>query len=201
MFRCAANVLEGPVPSATFLQLVRWRRKPRWLPVAKSKLFRVPERKVEDPMERAELMRLHANYKTQLRAVRGFLAASRTREPNPLLALAQGPAEQMEKQFRQCLQINDEWNAEVAVNRNRRLEEERNAYKELIGQRLEAKEERSANKRQLAEERVRVEKSRSATLITPDNIEQAIEAALANVKDYDSAIDLSGRTYSGGGSQ
>lgn len=189
------------MPSATFLQLVRWRRKPRWLPVAKSKLFRVPERKVEDPMERAELMRLHANYKTQLRAVRGFLAASRTREPNPLLALAQGPAEQMEKQFRQCLQINDEWNAEVAVNRNRRLEEERNAYKELIGQRLEAKEERSANKRQLAEERVRVEKSRSATLITPDNIEQAIEAALANVKDYDSAIDLSGRTYSGGSSQ
>lgn len=42
---------------------VRWRRKPRWLPVAKSKIFRVPERKKQDPDEKAELMRLNNNYK------------------------------------------------------------------------------------------------------------------------------------------
>lgn len=46
----------------TCVQCVRW-RKPRWLPVAKSKVFRVPERKKEDPEERAELMRLHQNYR------------------------------------------------------------------------------------------------------------------------------------------
>lgn len=45
------------------VQCVRWRRKPRWIPTAKSKMFRVPERKPEDPEERAELMRLHNNYK------------------------------------------------------------------------------------------------------------------------------------------
>ena len=45
------------------VQCVRWRRKPRWLPVAKTRLFRVPERKQEDPDERAELFRLHNNYK------------------------------------------------------------------------------------------------------------------------------------------
>lgn len=45
------------------LEFVRWRRKPRWLPTAKSKLFRVPERKQQTPEEKAELMRLHNNYK------------------------------------------------------------------------------------------------------------------------------------------
>lgn len=49
--------------SPTCVQCVRWRRKPRWIPTAKSKMFRVPERKKEDPEERAELMRLHKNYK------------------------------------------------------------------------------------------------------------------------------------------
>lgn len=49
--------------SPTCVHSVRWHRKPRWVPVAKSKMFRVPERKPEDPEERAELMRLHQNYK------------------------------------------------------------------------------------------------------------------------------------------
>jgi len=45
------------------LEFVRWRRKPRWLPVAKSKVFRVPERKKQTEEERTELMRLHNQYK------------------------------------------------------------------------------------------------------------------------------------------
>lgn len=45
------------------LEFVRWRRKPRWLPVAKSKLFRVPERKKQSAEEKSELLRLHNNYK------------------------------------------------------------------------------------------------------------------------------------------
>lgn len=49
--------------SPACVQCVRWRRKPRWIPTAKSKMFRVPERVKEDPEERAELMRLHHNYK------------------------------------------------------------------------------------------------------------------------------------------
>lgn len=45
------------------LEFVRWRRKPRWLPTAKSKMFRVPERKEQTEEEKAELLRLHNNYK------------------------------------------------------------------------------------------------------------------------------------------
>jgi hypothetical protein len=52
------------------IQSVRWKRKPRWLPVAKSKQFRVPERPTYDESERTELRRLYDRYRTHLRAVR-----------------------------------------------------------------------------------------------------------------------------------
>jgi hypothetical protein len=42
---------------------VRWRRKPRWLPVAKSKMFRVPERKIIPEDEKLEFKRLFNNYR------------------------------------------------------------------------------------------------------------------------------------------
>lgn len=44
------------------VQSIRW-RKPIALGTAKSKLFRVPPRRRQDPEERAELMRLSSNYK------------------------------------------------------------------------------------------------------------------------------------------
>lgn len=44
------------------VQSVRW-RKPISLGTAKSKMFRVPPRRKEDPEERAELFRLNSNYK------------------------------------------------------------------------------------------------------------------------------------------
>lgn len=196
MLRTAVSAFENPIQSAAFLQLVRWRRKPRWLPVAKSKLFRVPERKVEDPMERAELMRLHANYKTQLRAVRGFLMAdTNAREATSTADHLIISPEQMEEEFRQCSEVNDKWNAEIAQVRNQRLAIEREAQRELILQRLDALKDRTASRRVSAEELVRLEKERVKSLITPANIDQAIEAALAETKDYNFAIDLSGKIY------
>lgn len=196
MLRTAVSAFESPIQSAAFLQLVRWRRKPRWLPVAKSKLFRVPERKVEDPMERAELMRLHANYKTQLRAVRGFLMAdTNAREATSTADHLIISPEQMEEEFRQCSEVNDKWNAEIAQVRNQRLAIEREAQRELILQRLDALKDRTASRRVSAEELVRLEKERVKSLITPANIDQAIEAALAETKDYNFAIDLSGKIY------
>jgi small subunit ribosomal protein S26 len=49
---------------------VRWKRKPRWLPVAKSKMFRIPERPKIPENERIELKRLNDRYNTHMRAVR-----------------------------------------------------------------------------------------------------------------------------------
>lgn len=56
--------------SPVCIQCVRWKRKPRWLPVAKSKLFRIPERPKIDESEDIELKRLHDRYRTEMRSVR-----------------------------------------------------------------------------------------------------------------------------------
>lgn len=59
-----SNSLEhNIITNSVCVTSVRWRRKPRWLPVAKSKMFRVPERKRQDQDEKVELMRLNNIYK------------------------------------------------------------------------------------------------------------------------------------------
>lgn len=180
------------------LQIVRWRRKPRWLPVAKSKMFRVPERKKEDPIERAELMRLHANYKTQLRAVRGYLMTeAQEREATSTSDHLIISPEEMEQEFIKAFELNDQWNKDIALVRDQRLAKEREAKRELILQRLDAKQERLELHQQSIEEQVRIEKERSKTFITAANIDQAIEQALADQVDYNFAIDLSGNIHRG----
>lgn len=58
------NVVQSNVTnSLACVQCVQYHRKPRWIPQAKSRIFRVPERKKQNDDERAELMRLHSHYK------------------------------------------------------------------------------------------------------------------------------------------
>lgn len=64
------GILTASQPNPVCVQFVRWRRKPRWLPVAKSKLFRIPERPRIPEDEANELRRLNNNYNTLVRSVR-----------------------------------------------------------------------------------------------------------------------------------
>lgn len=50
-------------------ECVRWHRKPRWVPIAKSKLFKIPDRKRLPPDEREEFRRLHNNYRAHMRSI------------------------------------------------------------------------------------------------------------------------------------
>lgn len=96
-----------------------------------------------------------------------------------------------------CEQLNNAWNARIAAEREERLAAKLAARKEHILQRLELAEER--RERQLAEveELVRREKLASATFILKDNLDAAIEHALANPVDYNFAIDLQGNVLAG----
>jgi small subunit ribosomal protein S26 len=56
--------------NSPYLQTLRWKRKPIWLPTAKSKVFRVPKRPVIPKDEFLEIQRLYNNYRTYYRSVR-----------------------------------------------------------------------------------------------------------------------------------
>lgn len=72
------GLCETFVPNSIYTQCVRWKRKPIWLPPAKSKMFRIPERPVIPKEEDLELQRLNNNYRTYMisfkyvRKIHGF---------------------------------------------------------------------------------------------------------------------------------
>ncbi|KAH8332974.1 hypothetical protein KR074_004786 [Drosophila pseudoananassae] len=180
------------------LEFVRWRRKPRWLPVAKSKLFRVPERNKQSEEERTELMRLHNQYKTQLRSVRQFLREEVVRHEETSTAdhIVLTP-EQEESEFLKCVDINATWNAKIAKERDQRLAKEREEKVVYVQERLEARQLREEERREQANLRVLREIESSKTFITRENLDVAIETALANPVDHNFAIDLAGNLYRG----
>ncbi|XP_039486415.1 probable 28S ribosomal protein S26, mitochondrial [Drosophila santomea] len=180
------------------LEFVRWRRKPRWLPVAKSKMFRVPERKKQSEEERTELMRLHNQYKTQLRSVRQFLREEVVRHEETSTAdhIVLTP-EQEESVFQQCVEANAAWNASIAKERDQRLAKEREEKVAYVQERLEARQLREEERKKQANQRVLFEIERSKTFITRETLDAAIETALANPVDHNFAIDLAGNLYQG----
>lgn len=197
--RCLVSPLQHQtVASQTLLQYtaVRFRRKPRWLGTAKSKLFRVPERRQQIEEERVELMRLHNNYHTQMKAVRRFLIDEV--EAFKLVSRAgmviQTP-EEAEAEWEEVQRINEEWNRSVAEVREKRLAEEREQRKTFILERLVAKEARDQERQERVEARVRAEKEQGKTFITRDNIDQAIERALVQPTSYNFAIDSNGNLH------
>ncbi|XP_039432092.1 probable 28S ribosomal protein S26, mitochondrial [Culex pipiens pallens] len=197
--RCLVSPLQHQtVASQTLLQYtaVRFRRKPRWLGTAKSKLFRVPERRQQIEEERVELMRLHNNYHTQMKAVRRFLIDEV--EAFKLVSRAgmviQTP-EEAEAEWEEVQRINEEWNKSVAEVREKRLDEEREQRKTFILERLVAKEARDQERQERVEARVRAEKEQGKTFITRDNIDQAIERALVQPTSYNFAIDSNGNLH------
>ncbi|KAG8221996.1 hypothetical protein J437_LFUL003376 [Ladona fulva] len=178
----------------TFLQSVRWARKPIWAPVAKSKLFRIPERKKLPEDEALELRRLYNEYRTHCKAVRQLIckeyAASVEESPSVINS-------RIDDDLSQAIKLNEEWNKEVAAIREERLTLEAEIEREKNLQYMIRAEQENEEQIKLLDEIVKAEKEKSTTFITPDNLDEAIEFALANPVDYNFAIDLKGNIVYG----
>ncbi|XP_044268744.1 probable 28S ribosomal protein S26, mitochondrial [Tribolium madens] len=177
-------------------QPVRWRRKPLWMPTAKSKLFRVPIRPQIPEEEDNELKRLTNNYRTAMKSIRRFLTY---RYSVSLQATAD--TEQLKKAFEEdfsrCKAINDEWNAELERLRNERIARQLEEDVKFAENRKQEWLKREKELLAQAEEIVRKEKEIVATFITPETLDEAIEKALNNPVDYNFAIDLEGNKIEG----
>lgn len=174
----------------------RWARKPISLGTAKSKLFRVPKRLVVPKEEDEENKRLFNNYRTNMKSIRKYL------ESKYAVGLFEtsDPEQQrraFEEDFIRCKEINDQWNAEQKIIRERQTAKMLQEEIELAKSAIAKYKEQQKVQMQQVEEMVRQEKEKSKTYITPDNIDAAIEQALATVVDYNYAIDLEGNKYYG----
>lgn len=177
-------------------QPVRYTRKPRWLPKAPTKMFRVPVRPQISTDERNELFQLFTNYRTTMKSIQKQLEYELETSYTGQEVL-QEIANKEEQLWAKCMDINDNWNAEVAVEREQRLANEREARREEILAQLIEKEEEKKKKLEAIEEIIRLEKEKSKSYITNDNIDEAIEKALDNVVDHKYALDLAGNIIKG----
>lgn len=133
-----------------------------------------------------------------MKAIRMFLRQEvlKASLPSTTSLLHKSP-EQVQAEFDQAFQINNEWNAECAKIRAARMEKKLKEQQQYVLERLAAKEEREEEQRLKVREVIEMQKEQVKHFITEENIDEAIERALANVVDYNFAIDLDGNMIKG----
>ncbi|KAL4090702.1 hypothetical protein QTP88_025489 [Uroleucon formosanum] len=196
---CKVELLYGKLlckTKAINQQPVRYTRKPRWLPKAPTKMFRVPIRPQISADESKELFRLFTNYRTTMKSIQKQLEYELETSYTGQEVL-QEIANKEKILWAKCMDINDNWNAEVAIEREQRLANEREVQREDILAQLIEKEEDKKKKLEVIEEIIRLEKEKSKTYITAENIDEAIEKALDSVVDHKYALDLAGNILKG----
>lgn len=124
------------------VQCAEAHRKPRWLPVAKSKIYRIPKRPVVLEDERLELMRLHNNYKTQMRSIRRFYHEEMIKEKSTRESASSEMSQRLEaEEWARCVELNEKWNAQVAAEREERRKVEVLALEEFALKRMEEQDQ------------------------------------------------------------
>lgn len=109
-----------------------------------------------------------------------------------MFELQETPADE-EAEFQRCFALNQQWNQEISKSRISRIELENEKRREEILLNLEKRKQREEMILQQVEDRVKIEKDNAETFITRDNVDKAIEIALANPIDFNFSIDLNGK--------
>uniref|UniRef100_A0A1B6DPR9 Small ribosomal subunit protein mS26 n=1 Tax=Clastoptera arizonana TaxID=38151 RepID=A0A1B6DPR9_9HEMI len=186
-----------PIPfNPTNYQFLRWYRKPRWVPVAPSKMFRVPERKRYPAEETVEVIRLNNIYRTTMKSLRLYFK-TKTQSMTTAPEVIQEQTRKLEEHHKICVEENDRWNKEVAELRKARLLKSENEKRIEIANRLKEHETEQLEIKEKFEELVRKEKENSKYFITEKNIDEAIEKALNSTVDFNSVIDTNGNLFEG----
>ncbi|KAH0554623.1 probable 28S ribosomal protein S26, mitochondrial [Cotesia glomerata] len=175
-------------------QTIRWwKRKPMWLPPAKSKLFRINPRLRLPPEEAIEIRRLTNTYHTQWKSLIGYFM--KVVEENKEQLDEKLIRKTEEEDFQKSMEINDQWNKVQAQNREERRRREEALRKIEILKKVDAKKTRDEGIMNEVETKVKKLKEQAKAFITEENIDQAIEEAMANPINYNYAIDSVGNKY------
>ncbi|XP_018303225.1 probable 28S ribosomal protein S26, mitochondrial [Mycetomoellerius zeteki] len=189
------GLCETFIPNSVYTQCIRWKRKPIWLPTAKSKVFRVPKKPVIPMEDYVELKRLYNNYRTYMTSFNAYIrqiAKENKTQVNETVV-----NELTEEDFKACNAINDEWNAKIAKIREIRLAEMREKRKNIILQSILKQEQKQEKRKIRINELVKKVKEESITFITAENVDAAIEECLTNIVNHNRALDVEGNWHEG----
>ncbi|XP_018343904.1 PREDICTED: probable 28S ribosomal protein S26, mitochondrial isoform X2 [Trachymyrmex septentrionalis] len=188
------GLCETFIPNSVYIQCVRWKRKPIWLPTAKSKVFRIPKRPVIPMEDYVELKRLYNNYRTYMTSFKAYIRQTAKENEKQLNETVVNELTE-EEDFKTCNAINDEWNAEIAKIREIRLAKMKEKRKNTILEYILKKEQKQEIKKTKLNEWVKKVKEESVTFITAENVDAAIEECLKNIVNHNRALDLKGNWH------
>ncbi|XP_043111659.1 28S ribosomal protein S26, mitochondrial [Puntigrus tetrazona] len=193
--RCHAPAVRLLAPRAAVMVKTVRERKSRTDPKAKSKMGRIKTPPPVDPVEMVVLNERYTEYKLILRALRFEFKEQmlRKKHEEKVGSVAEKKAEIEAEEHRSLMVMNNAENLRLRKIREQRVQEEAEA--------AELKKREAAISRQQELENYIKEKERQILLlqeeakdfITLDNLDQRIEEALDNPKNYNFAIDKEGR--------
>ncbi|XP_064603791.1 small ribosomal subunit protein mS26-like [Liolophura sinensis] len=169
---------------------VRW-RKPRWVPVAKTKVFNVREPTPINAEEDVELFKEFNSYRTELKTIRTFLV--KWQQDIKTEDISEEELQRAEEEeHRRLMEINRQWNAEVAVQREKRQKEEVAAKQLRKRKEQEQEEDEELEMLEQASRYVQLESEQAKTFVTEETLDEEVEKVLNMRKDYNFAIDAEG---------
>jgi small subunit ribosomal protein S26 len=131
-----------------------------------------------------------------MRSLRRFLIED-FQEKNRILKLTATKADE-EADYQRSLAINEAWNNEIAKVRDARVARWRANHEKIVLDIIDKKQAEEKVMKEKIEKTVLKEIEASKSYITRDNVDQAIEHALANPVSFNFAIDLDGNKYQSG---
>lgn len=171
------------------IQTVRW-IKPRFRPIAKSKMFRVRKPTPIDTVEYRQLQFLTNAYKTHMRGIRTYFLTQLEEKIKKTELMKKTDFSEDIQEFEQLLKENDLWNEQVR--------KEREADMVLVEERLELSYQKRKEKFQKLKLRLMMEaeekilREKDTIFITEENLDVAIEKVIDSEVDYNYAIDKQG---------
>jgi len=171
-------------------------RKPRWVPMARSKMFVNPPTCLTPQEELMHEQELNVEYSRRMKALVKYLEEDYQKYSDTGEA-GRIEAELDQKEHIKLVQENDAYNLKVAEHRKLRLEREREAMKERIAQEVLEAEQADRDRLEEAGLYVRRHAEQIKNRVQPDQLEAAILEALDNPVDSEFAIDIHGHIFKG----
>nr|CAG4649760.1 EOG090X0FQ9 [Scapholeberis mucronata]SVE93941.1 EOG090X0FQ9 [Scapholeberis mucronata] len=171
-----------------------WIRKPLGSPIAKSKLFRIPQKPNLPEDEKSEIKRLYDNYKNEMKSLRLYFFDQSLKQAYSG-EVAQVKCRLEEEEHHKLMMENQEQNLKIDMLRKRRLDKEvKQTREEILSSLIVEEKEKVTLANQLE---FFLDHQKKLPFIDPANIEREIETALSNAVDLNYAIDLDGYMYKG----
>lgn len=175
--------------------IVRYARKPIWMPTAKSKIFRITNHTFYSPDEVKQIAILKTAYQAQEKSIGEFM---KHEFYIPVTQSGGLPPEFIKKELeadRALIEENECINAEVAKTKEEYFKQQIKILEAKLLEEKERIEEQLLKTAQDIDDYVRENKSNPERFVTPDNIDAIIEKALENPVTYEFYIDRGGRRY------